>query len=140
MGLGDLSVASKLFGRADEDIPIQDEVQTPVERKMSDAGSSASSVSASPESESAASSSGSSVTTVQSRPLRSSLPSSWYTSENFFALEARAIFSQVHPSDELMTDLAGLALCHPHYSVSNARHILQVQCRHVPNLLDPFQG
>jgi hypothetical protein len=27
--------------------------------------------------------------------LRASLPSSWYTSENFFALETRAIFSQV---------------------------------------------
>jgi hypothetical protein len=36
-----------------------------------------------------------SVSKVQSRPLRASLPSSWYTSENFFALETRAIFSQV---------------------------------------------
>jgi len=32
-------------------------------------------------------------------PLRTSLPSTWYTSENFFALEARAIFSQVFPSE-----------------------------------------
>ena len=33
--------------------------------------------------------------TKQTRPLQASLPSSWYSSENFFALEVRAIFSQV---------------------------------------------
>jgi len=59
-------------------------------RRLSD-----SSGNSSDDSKSTPMSSASSVTTVHSGTLRASLPSSWYTSENFFALEARAIFSQV---------------------------------------------
>jgi len=42
-------------------------------------------------------SSSSKVLMDEGNALRTSLPSTWYTSENFFGLEARAIFSQVHP-------------------------------------------
>ena len=101
MGLGELTFPSTLFGRSKNDsVPATDGVgRVAGERISSDTGSIAATstggVSAPPDPVSPATSSRSSITTVQSRSLRASLPSSWYTSENFFALEARAIFSQV---------------------------------------------
>jgi len=95
MGLKDFSIASSLFGKPVEELSI---TQADIfGRKKSETNSSASSHCASLEQDSPVLSSRSSISVNQPRPLRASLPSSWYTSENFFGLEARAIFSQVVP-------------------------------------------
>ena len=66
-----------------------------MERRLSESDSSTDSLN-SPQFGSGTVSSRSSIKTIQPRSLQVSLPSSWYTNENFLALEARAIFSQVH--------------------------------------------
>ena len=97
MGLKNFSITSTLFGKPEEDLPSVDKSRVSVERRLSEPSSTGSSVRASPDLESVVASSRSSMSTVSPRNLRASLPSSWYTSENFFGLEARAIFSQVFP-------------------------------------------
>jgi phenylpropionate dioxygenase-like ring-hydroxylating dioxygenase large terminal subunit len=62
---------------------------------MSEVESSASSSHDADDAGFSAASSTTSVDTIHTPALNSSLPSSWYTSENFYALEARAIFAQV---------------------------------------------
>jgi hypothetical protein len=91
MGLKDLSIAT-LFGKPeDAELPGN----AGAGRGFSGAESSGSSTCTSPGSDSVRTSSRSSVNSTPPINLRASLPSSWYTSENFFGLEARAIFSQV---------------------------------------------
>jgi hypothetical protein len=66
------------------------------------------------------------ATTEAQRSPKPSLPSSWYTSENFFALEVRAIFSQVESSGitAIANISAVMALTHTHYSLPGSRNVL----------------
>ena len=98
MGFKTFSIGSTFFGRDAEKEELQQVVDTnSIERKSSDVDSksSTSGVTVVPTAENPLSKK-SSMSDVQTGPLRSSIPSSWYTSENFFALETRAIFSQVY--------------------------------------------
>jgi hypothetical protein len=77
-----------------------------------------------------------SVETSRTSPLQSSLPSSWYTGEKFYALETRAIFAQVHSLMMIAAnaDCAEMAFHNPHLSFPKSRNLLQVQCRDVSHL------
>ena len=114
MGLNELIFPSTLFGSSRDDLAPATDRADAKERISSDTGSitttDTGSISTTPDPVSPTGSSRSSITTVQSRSLRASLPSSWYTSETFFALETRAIFSQVNPISGLQTDRVGMAL------------------------------
>lgn len=96
MGLKRFSIGSSFFGREEQKDPAAELVvdTATLERQLSEVDSLSSPNDAEPSAESLLSKS-SSTTSVEARPLRSSIPSTWYTSENFFALETRAIFAQV---------------------------------------------
>src|SRR5579859_7557401 len=100
MGLSEFGFPSSLFGRSQDDKAVTDQCasSSSPQRILSDTGSivdaSRDIISVLPKTTSPISLSRS-PTSVPPRPLRASLPSSWYTNENFFALETRAIFSQV---------------------------------------------
>ena len=96
MGSRKSTIASTEYSRSLDDKGREINDASLMQRRLSESDSSASSLN-SPLFANSSVSSGSSTTTVQPRSLQVSLPSSWYTSENFFALETRAIFSQVLP-------------------------------------------
>ena len=124
---------------ADKDQEYDD--ATLMQRKLSGSDSSASSLSSSPIANGSVSSR-SSTRITQPRPLQVSLPSSWYTSENFFALEARAIFSQVLPHHNCEPHLRepGVALCDAQQSIPRERHVLSLPRWNLSNLFDTLQG
>jgi hypothetical protein len=94
MGLKNLSLSSRFLGNLDgeTDVIIHSEItssgQTSIQEPLYVNGNGNQSL----PSESATSTK---LSLKDQMELRASLPSSWYTSENFFALETRAIFSQV---------------------------------------------
>lgn len=96
MGLKRFSIGSSFFGKDEHKDPVAELVVNTamLEKGVSEVDSLASSSPPAPSTESLFPKT-SSTTPVEERPLRSSIPSSWYTSENFFALETRAIFAQV---------------------------------------------
>ena len=94
MGLED-SIGFNLLRRSDEGEagrPSQEDATFHAERTHSEVTSIEGSESMSVTSDSSNTSKSSETRDSQ---IRTSLPSAWYTSENFFSLEARAIFSQV---------------------------------------------
>ena len=137
-------MASKKFKIRSNNITSSFDDRSPeeslMERRLSESDSSASSLN-SPHLGSSTVSSRSSISTIHPRTLQVSLPSSWYTSENFFALETRAIFSQVcpHLSCEDRLHGAGMALCHSQQSIPRGGDVFPLLCRDIPNLSYTFQ-
>jgi len=107
MGSRKSTIASNDFRRSFDDKRPELHEESLIERRLSESDSSTASLNSSHLGSGTVSSS-SSITTAQPRNLQVSLPSSWYTSENFFALEARAIFSQVRICLILIGSLANM--------------------------------
>lgn len=141
MGSRKSTIASTKYSRSLDDKGREINDDSLMQRRLSESDSSASSLN-SPLFANSSVSSGSSTTTIQPRALQVSLPSSWYTSENFFALETRAIFSQALPHlirEHRLHD-SGMALRDAQQSIPRDGNVPSLPCRNIPNLFDTFQG